>query len=163
MNVLKVPRGKPNVDSLVFSKRSGSTCRVTGYLVLEIWHRLPFSFFEGSKDILFIFRLGKWDLPKGKIETGEKIIVGVNKFKSAQAISPPSFKINDAIRQLQINKLKSLKERRKDTEVIECLELVKKVAQSNENLMPAVINAVEHLCTLGEISDCLRGIFGEFR
>lgn len=98
-----------------------------------------------------------------KIETGEKIIVGVNKFKSAQSISPPSFKINESIRQLQINKLKSLKERRNKSEVAECLEQVKKAAQGNENLMPAVINAVEHYCTLGEISDCLRDIFGEFK
>ncbi|MDQ6755469.1 MAG: methylmalonyl-CoA mutase family protein [Bacteroidota bacterium] len=98
-----------------------------------------------------------------KIESGEKIIVGVNKFKNDQNISPPSFKINDSIRQLQIDKINSLKEKRDNQNVKICLEQIKNKALSGENIMPAVINAVESFCTLGEIADTLRTVFGEYK
>ncbi|HEV8079162.1 MAG TPA: methylmalonyl-CoA mutase family protein [Chitinophagaceae bacterium] len=97
-----------------------------------------------------------------KIETGEKIIVGVNKFKNEQNILPPSFKIDDNIRQLQINKLKILKEKRDNLKSEACLKTIKDKTISGENLMPAVINAVENNCTLGEISNTLREVFGEY-
>ena len=97
-----------------------------------------------------------------KIETGEKIIVGVNKFKNEQNILPPSFKIDDNIRQLQINKLKLLKEKRDNLKAMACLKTIKDKTISGENLMPAVIDAVENNCTLGEISNILRDVFGEY-
>ncbi len=98
-----------------------------------------------------------------KIESTEKIIVGVNKFKNEQNVLPPAFRINDNIRQLQIDKLKSLKEKRNAVKVLDCLQEIKHKAVSGENLMPAVITAVENLCTLGEISNILRDVFGEHR
>ena len=97
-----------------------------------------------------------------KIESGEKIIVGVNKFRNDQNITPPSFKIDDSIRQLQIDKLKLLKEERDSEKAAACLKLIKDKAINGENLMPAVIDAVENLCTLGEISNTLREVFGEY-
>ncbi|MBA2248865.1 MAG: methylmalonyl-CoA mutase [Chitinophagaceae bacterium] len=97
-----------------------------------------------------------------KIESGEKIIVGVNKFISAENTSPPPFKINDDIRIFQTEKLEALKKKRDIQKTAECLETLKLKALSGENIMPAVIDAVEKYCTLGEISDCLREIFGEF-
>jgi methylmalonyl-CoA mutase N-terminal domain/subunit len=97
-----------------------------------------------------------------KIESGEKIIVGVNKFKNEQNTLPPSFKIDDSIRQLQIDKLKSLKEKRDSQKAIACLQTIKDTAITGENLMPAVIDAVENSCTLGEISNTLREVFGEY-
>ena len=97
-----------------------------------------------------------------KIESGEKIIVGVNKFKNDQNILPPSFTIDDSIRQLQTDKLRSLKQRRDNEKVAACLRLIKDKAINGENLMPAVIDAVENQCTLGEISNILREVFGEY-
>ena len=97
-----------------------------------------------------------------KIESGEKIIVGVNKFKNDQNILPPSFKIDDSIRQLQIDKLVLLKEKRDAAQVALCLQIIKDKAINGENLMPAVINGVENHCTLGEISNILRVVFGEY-
>jgi methylmalonyl-CoA mutase N-terminal domain/subunit len=98
-----------------------------------------------------------------KIESGEKIIVGVNKFKTTENLTPASFKINDNIRQVQIDKLNLLKQTRNKKAVADCLQKIKSIADSNQNLMPAVIEAVENYCTLGEISDNLREIFGEFK
>ena len=97
-----------------------------------------------------------------KIETGEKIIVGVNKFKNEQNILPPSFKVDDSIRQLQIDKLKILKETRESEKASVCLQAIKNNALNGENLMPVVINAIENYCTLGEISNTLREVFGEY-
>lgn len=98
-----------------------------------------------------------------QVESGEKVIVGVNKFQTRENTTPPSFKINDAIRELQIDKLNLLKQKRDAEKVARCLEHIKVIAEGNENLMPAVIYAVENYCTLGEISDCLRKIYGEFK
>lgn len=97
------------------------------------------------------------------IENGNKIIVGVNAFMASQEVATPSFSIDDNIRLAQINKIKNLKERRNTEKVTECLKNIKENATKNENLMPIVIEAVENFCTLGEISDTLRSVFGEYK
>lgn len=98
-----------------------------------------------------------------KIETGDKIIVGVNAFTGGQEIAPPSFRIDDNIRQLQSHKLKILKTKRDNERVASCLKKIKEHATDNKNLMTVVIDAVESFCTLGEISDTLRSVFGEYK
>ena len=98
-----------------------------------------------------------------QIETGEKIIVGVNKFQIDAEKPIPGFKIDDSIREHQIEKLKALREKRNKEAVISSLETIRQKAVNTENLMPAVIEAVENYCTLGEISDVLRKVFGEYR
>lgn len=97
------------------------------------------------------------------IEEGEKIIVGVNKFTSKDAEETPVFKIDDSIRMVQSEKLKVLREKRDNGKANECLEKIRQQASTTENLMPAVIEAVENLCTLGEISDVLRSVWGEYK
>jgi methylmalonyl-CoA mutase N-terminal domain/subunit len=98
-----------------------------------------------------------------KIETGEKIIVGVNKFQLKEEASIPLLKIDDSIRDAQVQRIKRLKEARNQEQVTKCLEAVRQKAASGENLMPAVIDAVENDCTLGEIADELRKLFGEYK
>ena len=98
-----------------------------------------------------------------KIESKEKIIVGVNKFVSAESRATTSFRVDDSIRQKQIDKLTSLKKRRNNTFVKSCLAEISAAAKETENLMPFVVKAVENYCTLGEISDTLRDVFGEYK
>ena len=98
-----------------------------------------------------------------KIESGDKIVVGVNAFTGGQEIAPPSFRIDDNIRQLQSNKLKTLRAKRDNEKVTSCLKKIEEHATNNENLMPVVIDAVENFCTLGEIADALRSVFGEYK
>ena len=98
-----------------------------------------------------------------QIETGDKIIVGVNKFQSDEKNTTPGFKIDDSIRQVQCNKLKILKAKRDNQKVAKCLLKIHEAAIGNTNLMPLVIDAVENYCTLGEISDELRKVFGEYK
>jgi len=97
------------------------------------------------------------------IESGEKIIVGVNKFTGADDNDTPVFKIDDSIRLVQTEKLRRLKEERDNAAATACLERITAYAKDGSNLMPAVIEAVEHECTLGEIADTLRKVFGEYR
>lgn len=98
-----------------------------------------------------------------QIETGEKIIVGVNKFTSEETENIPLFRIDDSIRAIQTEKLQQLKRNRDNAKVDQCLQVLNDKAVSGENLMPAVIEAVENKVTLGEISDELRGVFGEYK
>jgi len=97
------------------------------------------------------------------IESNEKIIVGVNQFKNDTEIDIPILKINESIRQDQIKKLQSLKQNRDTQKVNDCLTAIKNAAKGTDNLMPVVIEAVEASCTLGEISDALRTVFGEYQ
>ncbi|MBC7425421.1 MAG: methylmalonyl-CoA mutase [Bacteroidia bacterium] len=96
------------------------------------------------------------------IEKGDKIIVGVNKFTSEAGPATPGFKIDDSIRIVQTDKLNKLKAERNNEEVKKCLETINEFAVNGNNLMPAIIQAVESYATLGEISHELRKVFGEF-
>jgi len=98
-----------------------------------------------------------------KIESGEKIIVGLNKFAVKEEGSIPVFRIDDSIRDQQVQKLKALREKRDAEKVKRSLQHIRQKAVEGENLMPAVIDAVENYCTLGEISDVLRDVFGEYK
>lgn len=98
-----------------------------------------------------------------RIENGEKIIVGVNRFTVEKENPVPGFKINDSIRNIQSEKLAKLKARRDAQKAGICLKKIETAAKNEDNLMPAVIEAVENYCTLGEIADVLRTIFGEYR
>ncbi|MBP6432281.1 MAG: methylmalonyl-CoA mutase [Ferruginibacter sp.] len=96
------------------------------------------------------------------IESGQKIIVGVNKFEVDEKNTTPVFKIDESIQHVQIEKINALKAKRDNSKVASCLANINKLANSTENLMPAVVEAVENYCTLGEIADELRKVFGEY-
>jgi len=96
------------------------------------------------------------------IESGELIIVGVNKFVTEETVNPEVFRIDDSIRQTQIDKITQLKADRNNNLVAQKLEQLKEAAKGNENLMPYILTAVEEYATLGEIADTLRSVFGEY-
>jgi methylmalonyl-CoA mutase N-terminal domain/subunit len=98
-----------------------------------------------------------------QIENKEKIIVGVNKFQVDQETPIPGFRIDDSIREHQVEKLKKLRATRDAAKASASLETIRQKATGNENLMPSVIEAVENYCTLGEIADVLRSVFGEYK
>ena len=97
-----------------------------------------------------------------KVEKKEKIIVGVNAFESNEADHTKVFRIDDSIRTIQIEKLVALRRERDPAKCDHILQLLNDQAASGENIMPTVIEAVEANCTLGEISDTLREVFGEY-
>jgi methylmalonyl-CoA mutase N-terminal domain/subunit len=98
-----------------------------------------------------------------QIETGEKIIVGVNKFQIEEKNNITGFKIDDDIRAVQTEKLNKLKASRSTTIAERSIENITVAAKDGSNIMPFVIEAVENHCTLGEIADALRSVFGEYK
>lgn len=97
------------------------------------------------------------------IESGEKIIVGVNKFQSTEDTKIPLLRVDDSIRQVQIEKLNHLRRNRNPGKCDHILQSLNDKASSGENIMPTVVEAVENSCTLGEIADTLREVFGEYK
>lgn len=97
------------------------------------------------------------------IEDGTKVIVGVNKFEINETNHPPLLKIDESIQKMQVEKLKALRAKRDNESVAKCLHALKTAATGTENIMPFVLDAVEQYCTLGEISDTLRDVYGEYR
>ena len=97
------------------------------------------------------------------IESKENIIVGVNAFEKEEDNDIDLLKIDDEIRQVQIDKLKKLRKERDNDKVNALLSQLKKDAEDDTNIMPTVVKAVEAYATLGEIADVLRDVFGEFK
>lgn len=99
------------------------------------------------------------------VANGEKVIVGVNKFADSE--EDQSFRVlrvDPKIREEQIASIKAVKSNRDNVKVEKSLEeLGKAAATENVNLMPLIIDAVRNRCTLGEIMDTLRDVFGEYR
>ena len=100
-----------------------------------------------------------------QIESGERKIVGVNSFVEPEQASAaaPLLKIDPNLEREQRERLEALKQRRDNTKVRELLATVARDAKDGGNIMPAVCEAVFHHATLGEISDELRAIYGEYR
>ncbi len=99
---------------------------------------------------------------QNEIESGEKVIVGVNKYIQEEAPLTNVFRVDDSIRKHQIEKIIALKAERDNIAVANNLQNLKEAAKGNENLMPYILTAVESYATLGEIADALRDIFGEY-
>jgi methylmalonyl-CoA mutase N-terminal domain/subunit len=98
-----------------------------------------------------------------KIERTEKIIVGVNKFQKEEKRHTQILKVDDSIRMVQIAKLEQLRKNRNHAKCEQLMQLLSDKATDGENIMPTVMEAVEAKCTLGEISNTLREIYGEHK
>jgi methylmalonyl-CoA mutase N-terminal domain/subunit len=98
-------------------------------------------------------------------ESGLQAIVGVNAFKSNadSCIKPNILKISDEVGEIQVKNLTKIKNSRNNDHARKALEKVKQVASSSENIMPTLINAVKAYCSVGEIVDVLREVFGVYR
>ncbi|WP_457741811.1 acyl-CoA mutase large subunit family protein [Thermococcus sp.] len=99
-----------------------------------------------------------------EIEEGKRIIVGVNKFQTDEPLEVEILKVDPSIREKQIERLKKLRSERDNKKVEETLDKLRNAAESEEeNLMPYIIEAHRHLATLGEVTDVLREVWGEYR
>ena len=97
------------------------------------------------------------------IERGEKIVVGVNQFLSEEEKTIPILRVDPDLERSQIARLHALCARRDATRTQRALEEIARRAGTTENLLPAILAAVENYCTVGEISDTLRRSFGEYQ
>ncbi len=97
------------------------------------------------------------------VERGETIVVGVNKFRLAEENPPVTFRMDPALERLQIDRLRELRASRGKSQVDARLNDLESAARGSENVMPRILAACEALVTVGEISDRLRQVFGEYR
>lgn len=98
-----------------------------------------------------------------EIESKKRIIVGINQFQSEEEPLRDILKIDPEIERYQKEKLANVKKERDNVKVRECLATLKKAAQGTENLMPYILESVKAYATVGEISDTLREVFGEYK
>jgi methylmalonyl-CoA mutase N-terminal domain/subunit len=98
-----------------------------------------------------------------EVESGKRIIVGVNKFTIPEEEKVERLELNPALREEQIARLAALRNRRDPADAQARLQALTLAAQGTENLMPHIIGCVESLVTLGEICNALRGVFGVYR
>jgi methylmalonyl-CoA mutase N-terminal domain/subunit len=100
-----------------------------------------------------------------QLERGDRIIVGTNRFQSSDAEPTTDIlTVDPSVRQRQCDRLRALRARRDNERCRQALERLH-VAAGNErdNLLPLIVEAVEAYCTLGEISDSFRAVWGEAR
>lgn len=98
-----------------------------------------------------------------EIESGERIIVGVNKFQIEEEEHPDLLKIDMKVQEEQIRFLNQIKSQRSQKEVELKLNALKNAAEGNENLMPYILDAVRVYASVGEICNKLREVFGEYK
>lgn len=97
------------------------------------------------------------------IENKDYVVVGVNEFTKHEEPPKKILKVDLEKELYQKEKLKKIKENRNNEEVIKKLNELKDTAKTDKNLMPIIIEAVKVHATLGEISDALRDVFGEYK
>ena len=97
------------------------------------------------------------------IESGDQIVVGVNRFQSEQGPPIPTLRVDPEFERSQVARLQALRTRRDAAKSRAATEEVERRARGSDNLMPAILAAVEAYATVGEISDALRRAFGEYR
>ena len=98
-----------------------------------------------------------------EIERGERIIVGVNKFQEKDEQKNELLKIDEKVQRDQIAFLNKVRAERNNDDVKLKLSALKKAAEENENLIPFILEAVRTYASIGEISNTLRDVFGEYR
>jgi methylmalonyl-CoA mutase, N-terminal domain len=97
------------------------------------------------------------------VERGDAVVVGVNKFQQDEREPPPTFRLDPALEAQQIARLRELRASRDARAVESRLCALEAAARSNDNLMPHILACAEAYGTVGEISDRLRAVFGEYK
>jgi len=103
-----------------------------------------------------------YDYQRG-IESGQRVVVGVNRFQKEEERVVPTFRLDPALEQSQIECLRQVRAGRSPSAVAAAMAALERAARGSDNLMPPILDAAAVYATVGEISDCLRGVFGEYR
>ncbi len=98
-----------------------------------------------------------------QIESGEKTLVGVNRYVTEEAEECPLLDIDEEVERLQLERLQWVKNNREEQAVKKCLEDLRNACRKGENVMPYCIEAVKNLATEQEICDVYREVYGEYR
>ncbi|CDM66912.1 acyl-CoA mutase large subunit family protein [Pyrinomonas methylaliphatogenes] len=97
------------------------------------------------------------------VETGDQIVVGVNRFRIEEEKPIPILRIDPEIERRQIERVRAVRARRDQVRVEAALAALEEAARGTENLLPRILDCVEAYATVGEISNRLRRVWGEYR
>ena len=97
------------------------------------------------------------------VDNGDKIVIGINKFRDKEQTSIETLKVKPEVEEKQKRQLEKLRNERDNEKVKRTLAEIRRIAESNDNLMPTVLEAVKSYVTLGEICNVLKDVFGEYR
>jgi methylmalonyl-CoA mutase, N-terminal domain len=97
------------------------------------------------------------------VDKKEATVVGVNRFEQEQEAPVPLQRIEEWLERKQVDRLRAVRAKRDGARCSAALAGVQEAARSGENLMPRILEAVEAYATVGEISDSMRKVFGEYR
>ncbi len=98
-----------------------------------------------------------------EVEAGERVVVGVNRFRLAREDSVPVQKLSAETEGVRVREVKAYREGRGGAAAADALTALEKVAQTSENLFPLVLDAFRAAATLGEVCGALRREWGEYR
>ncbi|HSN66312.1 MAG TPA: methylmalonyl-CoA mutase family protein, partial [Fusibacter sp.] len=98
-----------------------------------------------------------------KVETGEIIVVGMNKYQIEEASPKGLLRVDPSVGEMQKARLAKLRASRDNVKVNETLAALKTACEGTDNVMPFILEAVKTYATLGEICDVMRGVFGEYQ
>ena len=97
------------------------------------------------------------------VESGQQVVVGVNRFRVQEESRIPTFHADPSIEALQVDRLRQLRASRDAGVLSKKLDRVEAAARASDNLMPYILDAAQARATVGEISDRLRRVFGEYQ
>ena len=98
-----------------------------------------------------------------EIDSRQRVIVGVNEYVLDEPLEIPVLQMDPQGEERQVKRLQRLRRERDNREATRCLKALEKACHDSENVMPYLLEAVNSYCTLGEVCDVMRDVFGEYR
>ncbi len=98
-----------------------------------------------------------------EVEEGKRVVVGVNKFVIEEPIQIRLLKVRPEVEKAQIERVREVRSSRDDQRAKRALKSLREAAESGENVMPTILQAVKAYCTIGEMCDVLREVYGEYQ
>lgn len=97
------------------------------------------------------------------VEESQQVVIGVNRFQMSGEATPKAFRIDPILEAQQVTRLREVRASRSQQDVHQALQELEVAARGNDNLVPKILTACRANATVGEISDILRRVFGEYR
>jgi methylmalonyl-CoA mutase N-terminal domain/subunit len=98
-----------------------------------------------------------------EIDAGRRTIVGVNGYTTDEPVTIPILRMDPEGERRQVQRLEALRRERDNREAVRCLADLEHACRNNTNVMPPLVAAVEALCTLQEMCDVMRDVFGAYQ
>jgi methylmalonyl-CoA mutase, N-terminal domain len=97
------------------------------------------------------------------VDSKEQVLVGVNAFQMDQEKPISLLKMDPELERRQVERLRAFRAKRDPEKAAASIRKVDETARNGGNLMPVIVDAVEHDSTIGEICDAMRAVFGEYK